>query len=150
MRPGDPYSVWLHWTPGEPHRFLGWYVNLEAPFVRTPIGVDTTDLSLDVVVTPGGEWSWKDEQYVRVWEDLGVFTPEETRRIYDAGHLAIAEIEARRPPFDDTWLDWRPDPSWAVPEVSADWDLIPGIEVAMFTGRNLTGLDPAFAVLAST
>ena len=52
MLPGMPYSIWLHWSRTSPRRFTGWYVNLEAPFVRTDIGVDTTDNSLDLVVMP--------------------------------------------------------------------------------------------------
>ena len=36
MRPGQPYSVWLHWTPNAERRFLGWYVNLEAPSRARP------------------------------------------------------------------------------------------------------------------
>ena len=60
MFPGEPYSIWLHWSRTPPRRFTGWYVNLEAPFVRTDIGVDTTDNSLDLVVTPDFECRWKD------------------------------------------------------------------------------------------
>src|SRR5690349_11942564 len=32
MFPGKPYSIWLHWTPDANREFLGWYVNLEAPY----------------------------------------------------------------------------------------------------------------------
>ena len=46
MFPGRPYSIWLHWSRTPPRRFTGWYVNLEAPFVRTDIGVDTTDRAI--------------------------------------------------------------------------------------------------------
>ena len=37
-----------------------WYVNLEAPFRRTPIGFDYSDEELDIVVLPDGSWSFKD------------------------------------------------------------------------------------------
>ena len=42
--------------------FTGWYVNFELPFVRTPLGFDTRDLALDLVVAPDGTWAWKDEE----------------------------------------------------------------------------------------
>ena len=42
-----------------------WYVNLETPFRRTAIGLDTTDLHLDVVFPPDlGKPQWKDEDEV--------------------------------------------------------------------------------------
>ena len=60
MYPETPYSVWLLWDV--PQRSLaGWYVNLEAPFARTEIGIDTQDHELDVVIRPDFSWYWKDE-----------------------------------------------------------------------------------------
>lgn len=43
-----------HW------RFLGWYVNFELPHAQTHDGLATMDLILDAVVSPAGEWTWKD------------------------------------------------------------------------------------------
>ena len=34
MRPDTASSIWLHWGAGAERPFLGWYVNIEAPFVR--------------------------------------------------------------------------------------------------------------------
>jgi predicted RNA-binding protein associated with RNAse of E/G family len=36
-------------------------INLQEPFRRTPIGIDTQDHELDVIVLTSGEWSVKDE-----------------------------------------------------------------------------------------
>ena len=42
-----------------------WYVNLEAEWVRTPIGFDTRDLILDVTVADDrSSWCLKDEQEI--------------------------------------------------------------------------------------
>lgn len=59
MFPGLPYSVWLFWE-GEDRAFTGYYVNFEEPFRRTPIGFDTNDHALDIVVAPDFRWMWKD------------------------------------------------------------------------------------------
>lgn len=141
MPVGARYSIWLHWAPQRPHEFLGWYVNLEAPFVRTPIGVDTTDDSLDVVVTPDLEWSWKDEHLAEGWIEAGVYTREETDQFFATGRGVIADIEARRFPFDGSWLAWRPDPAWPIPEVHPEWERYPGYDVPLTSGRRLHGVD---------
>lgn len=144
MRPDEHASIWLHWRPDATREFLGWYVNLEAPYVRTPVGVDTTDLSLDLVVWPDLIWEWKDEHLEKHFEDLGVFTPEESRRIRAHGEQVIAAVEARRPPFDGSFLDWRSPEHWGAPVVHEDWDLHPDVDPTLFTKRRLTGLDPIF------
>jgi len=41
MRPDTAHAVWWCFQQGE---FAGWYVNLEAPYVRRPDSVDTTRL----------------------------------------------------------------------------------------------------------
>ena len=147
MRPDEHSSIWLHWRPDAERAFLGWYVNIEAPYLRTPIGVDTTDLSLDLVVWPDFTWEWKDEHLEKHFEDLGVFTPGESRRIRLAGERVIEAVEARRPPFDGSWRDWRPPPAWTaapLPEVPEDWDTHPDVGFPLFTRRRLSGLDPLF------
>ena len=47
QRPAESYAVWHFWD-GPERRFAGWYLNLQRPFRRTPIGYDTQDLELDV------------------------------------------------------------------------------------------------------
>lgn len=159
MRPDTHSSIWLHWNSStsplpdartqhargtRQDAFLGWYVNIEAAYIRTPIGVDTTDLNLDVVVRPDLSWEWKDEAQHARFEALGVFTPDETRRIRAEGERVIADIDARRPPFDGAWLDWSPPTQWAPPEVHEGWDTHPDVAFPLFTRRRLTGVDPAF------
>ena len=57
MPRGARHSTWLFWRGGE---FLGWYVNMEAPYRRHELGLDTTDNIVDLWVTPGRAWRWKD------------------------------------------------------------------------------------------
>ncbi len=141
MQPGKPHSIWLHWSPEPPHTFLGWYVNLEAPFVRTQIGVDTTDNSLDLVVLPDYSWHWKDEDVTQHWIDLGIFSREDTDQFYRDGRAVIADLEARRFPFDGSWLNFRPDVRWGIPTVAEGWDRVPGYDLTLTTGRRVQGVD---------
>ena len=59
MFPGQAHSVWLFWE-GDDRHFARYYVNMEEPFRRTAIGVDTNDHALDIVVEPDLTWVWKD------------------------------------------------------------------------------------------
>ena len=140
MPPGARYSVWFHWSPQSPHEFLGWYVNLDSPHVRTSIGVDTTDDILDVVVMPDFQWWWKDEDQLPRWTNLEVYTPQEVEQFYVTGRAVIEDIEARRFPFDGSYLDWRPDPAWGIPEVHPHWDRVPGYDVPLTHFRPLRGV----------
>src|SRR5262249_24542348 len=46
--------------------FAGWYVNLQEPLRRSPVGFDTDDLVLDIWVEPDGSWHWKDEDELEI------------------------------------------------------------------------------------
>ncbi|MEZ4614620.1 MAG: DUF402 domain-containing protein [Caldilineaceae bacterium] len=86
--PGRGYSIGLTFDgQGE---FISWYGNLEAPFVRTPIGIDTRDFALDVIAYPDGRWQWKDEAEFARRLDLGIDTVEhQARRCWSRVHSAV-------------------------------------------------------------
>jgi uncharacterized protein len=111
------HSIWLFWT--EEWAFRGWYVNLQQPLVRTPIGFDTVDQVLDVRVKPDQSWAWKDEHELEMAVRLGRFSPQEAAAIRAEGMRLIAEW-----PFPTGWEDWRPDPSWPVPQLPEGWDRV--------------------------
>ena len=121
-----PYAVWFFFDPtGD---FSAWYVNLETPGVTwrdgTAGGIDTADWDLDVVVQPDRTWIYKDEDEMldRVAHGLLYWGPDE-RSIRSAGEYAVKLVEAGEFPFDGTWTDFRPDPSWPVPlDLPARWD----------------------------
>ena len=58
---GVHYSVILDWrSPGWKLRV--WYIYLQDPLTRTPIGFDYLDQFLDLVIEPDlSSWRWKDE-----------------------------------------------------------------------------------------
>lgn len=126
MYPGHDYSIWLSWRREAGERlFHGYYINVEEPFRRTSIGVDTNDHTLDVVVLPDLTWAWKDEDQLAERAANGVYVPEFASRIRATAEQALELLEARRSPFDGTWVEWAPDPSWELPVLLDNWNEVP-------------------------
>jgi hypothetical protein len=48
----------------------------------------------------------------RRWRHGDVILMEELE-----GERVIRRVEAREWPFNEPWPDWRPDPSWAAPQI---------------------------------
>lgn len=137
MFPEQPYSIWLHWSRTSPGQFTGWYVNLEAPFVRTDIGVDTTDHSLDLVITPDFDWRWKDAELTADWIQVGVYTQAETDRFFADGERVIEMAVQKEFPFDGSYLDWTPCPEWTLPTIHPEWSRVPGYDLNLTTRNRL-------------
>ena len=118
--PDTPYAVLMFWD--HEFRFGGWYVNLQSPLERTPLGFDTREHLLDVVIAADrGAWRWKDEDELAEAVDLGLFTEHDTVWFRYWGERAVEHILLREPPFDAPWEQWRPDPAWPIPTLGPDW-----------------------------
>lgn len=110
MLPETAYSVWWFFQEGD---FTGWYVNLEAPYVRRHDGVETKDLVLDIVVTPQRQWEWKDiHEFDRRTGHPLYFDSAAAAAIRAEGQRLVRLIEAGDFPFDGTHTDFRPEPGW--------------------------------------
>jgi len=128
MFAGRRHSVWLFWRRGDyedRRRFSSYYVNMEEPFRRTPIGFDTNDHVLDVVVAPDLSWQWKDDDQLADRVRAGVFPAAFAAEVRAEGERVIAALERRASPFADGWEHWSPDPSWSTPELPEGWDTLP-------------------------
>ncbi len=117
MREGDGHTVELFWD--EEWRFVGWYVNLQAPLVVRGDRFDTTDWALDIVVEPDATWRWKDEDDFAQALRLGVFDEQGAAQIRAEGERVIAER-----PWPTGWEDWRPPREWAALPLPVDWHLV--------------------------
>lgn len=113
------HAYWLFWDAN--WDLLSWFVNLQAPCVRTERGIRTTDFYLDLVVTPDLKWRWKDEDEFEALCGRGVFSPAERRAIVAEGELVAGQIEAREWPFNAAWPQWRPEASWPVSRINDHW-----------------------------
>jgi predicted RNA-binding protein associated with RNAse of E/G family len=122
----QPYSIWLSWDNAG--TFRGYYVNLEEPFRRTPIGFDTNDHQLDIVVTPELRWSMKDEDVVAERERDGSFSTEFVAELRRAAGRIVESIERRAAPFDGSWVAWRPERSWPTPTLHPRWNVEPAAQ----------------------
>ncbi|HEX6998586.1 MAG TPA: DUF402 domain-containing protein [Gammaproteobacteria bacterium] len=122
MLPGRAHAVLLSWEgEGRSRRLLKYFVNLEEPFRRTAVGVDTQDHTLDIDVTPGLQWSWRDEEELLAHVEHGFYTPELAAAVRAEGERVIGEMLAGTHACA-RWAHWRPDPEWPVPQLPAGWD----------------------------
>jgi hypothetical protein len=117
-RPWEPPGVLQLWPTGAAHAIWvfgeAWYVNLQEPFARAPLGVDTADQMLDLVRTRDGAWRWKDEHELDAAVAAGIFSDDERAAIRAEASRVIAAD-----PFPTGWEDWEPDPSWPLPALPA-------------------------------
>ncbi|MGC4191097.1 MAG: DUF402 domain-containing protein [Thermomicrobiales bacterium] len=114
-------SIWYWWNE-KTWEFIGAYVNLQWPLLRTPVGFDTADYLLDVVIHPDLSWEWKDEDELADAVEAGIVDPDLVRALRAEGERTIADLAARRWPFDTDYAGWRPDPAWTVPALPDGWD----------------------------
>ena len=113
-------SVWLFWGETD-WSFNGYYVNLQAPLEPNPIGFDTADYLLDIVVKPDFTWSWKDEDEFEVALEHELIPSVLLHAVRAEGRRFIREIEGRAWPFGKNLEQWRPDPEWEAPALPSNW-----------------------------
>jgi hypothetical protein len=129
LPPDVDHSVWFFFD--DFGQFAGWYINLEERAVRWDdgdlAGVDTVDQDLDIVVAPNRAWHWKDrdEFAERLALPDHYWVPDEAA-VWAEGRRVVKRVEAGEFPFDGTWTDFAPDPSWPVPHaLPPGWDRPP-------------------------
>jgi hypothetical protein len=123
MYPGEPYSVWIAWN--DAWELVWYYVNIEAPFVRTPIGVDTRDQVLDIAVSPDRTWRFKDDDELDAWVKVGAITADFAAKLWEIARDLSERVSRWGAPFCDGWETWRPPDRWAIPTLTKNWDQVP-------------------------
>jgi hypothetical protein len=122
------------WQASEGH-LRGYKVNIQSRYVRTPIGIDTTDNRLDLVMGPDLVWARKDVEQLAAAVASGLTYEWESALFHAEAERLIALIEARAYPFDGSWASWRPDPAWPHPVLPSGWHAVPGVEVDLNRAR---------------
>jgi hypothetical protein len=126
MQPGASHSVSLFWEgEGSARRFARYFVNMEEPFRRTLCGFDTQDHTLDVVVTPELEWSWRDEQELESHVSEKFYTQELADEARAEGQRVIDSFVSGTHPCLQSWAQWSPDPIWSIPQLPIEWSTTP-------------------------
>lgn len=116
----EPWSTW-RWLSPERSWSDQFYVNLEHPWQRTPIGFDTGDWILDIVVRSDRTWEYKDEDELE-WElAMGMVSPEWADRTWASAHRVVHTIREWGWPFTADWDSWLPAPDTPLPELAEDW-----------------------------
>ncbi len=110
VQPDAWHATWVWWTPD--WQFLGWYVNLQEPLIRTPDGFEHRDLQLDLVVAPDRAWRWKDEVDLDRSVETGVISAETAAKTRMEAERVIPLIEAGVHPFTTEMAGHRPLPEW--------------------------------------
>jgi hypothetical protein len=123
--PGSAHSIYVMWEAGV-HKLRCWYVQLEESLRRSPLGFDTMDHILDIVIKPDRSgWGWKDEDEFSDAEAIGVYTHEQAQSIRLEGERVIAQLNANASPFCDGWENWIPPVEWGIPSFPQGWEELP-------------------------
>ena len=127
--PGKAYSVWLFFN--DTGGLTSFYGNLEAPFVRSPVGLDSRDYALDLEMLPDGRWQFKDEAEFAERLRLGLDSPRHQARVREAAADLTQRLETNAFPFNH-WRHWRPPRGVKLPRLSrnfaADFGTAAGLE----------------------
>lgn len=122
--PGEAFCTYLMRKEGTLEQ-LCWYINLQEPVWRTPIGYDAMDHLLDVVVSPDmTSWHWKDEDELAEAVQVGYYSHEKAAQVRGEGEKAICLVTETRKAFYTEWQSWLPDSGWGLPRLSLFWDRI--------------------------
>lgn len=123
QQPGDSYAVWHFWD-GPEREFRYWYINLQDPFRRTPIGYDTQDLELDFLVYPSGDWEIKDAEVLDERVAEGRWDAHRVSEVRSLGARIAERLRAGERWWPLEYRDWRPEPDWLVPELPDGWESV--------------------------
>ena len=120
VEPEKYYSTMFFWND-KSNEFVCYYINFQLPIKRSQFGMDTLDLDLDLIVKPDLSFEWKDINEYQKGIETGIIWPDWVREIELAKQEVLNRIASRRYPFDKSWLDWRPDTTWAPPKFPEIW-----------------------------
>lgn len=123
LLPGRSHSVSLSWgVQGGTRRLLKYFVNMEEPFRRTPVGFDTQDHTLDIEVAPDLTWRWRDEQELANHVAEGFYTAALASAARAEGESAIEAIRRREHACVRGWPEWSPPAEWGIAPFVDGWD----------------------------
>jgi hypothetical protein len=128
QRPDDDCAVFVFWHGAE-RSVKSWYINLQEAFRRTPIGFDTQDLELDLVVELNGTFEFKDADVMAERIAEGRFDADQVAAIEKIGDGLADRLRDGQMWWDSAWAGWIPDPSWTPVALPAGWVDVPTVPV---------------------
>lgn len=124
QRPDDAYSVDVFWD-GPDRDFSCWYLNLQEPFHRTPLGFDTMDHEIDVLVLPDGSIHEKDQDLFAEAVQNGKFSAAEAGEILTTRDHVVEMVRGGDRWWNDNWREWAPPASWTAEALPHCWAQLP-------------------------
>lgn len=119
----------VHRFIGMDQALIGWYVNFERPYRRTPIGIDTFDLFLDLTIELDlSRHTWEDEDEYAHGRRLGLIDDASHAQVEEARFRVLGMIESRQGPFSADWTSVQRDPTWPIPKLPADVLTVPAAQ----------------------
>lgn len=82
------------------------------------------DLMLDLIVDQDKSLRWKDEDEFEALVGSGIISDIEAQCVRDAAQAVLRDLDQDELPFCRPWHDWRPEPSWVIPELPAGWHTV--------------------------
>jgi len=122
--PGAGYAIYAMWEK-DSYDLGCWYINLQEPLSRIPIGFDTMDYLLDINVSPDrSEWSWKDGGDFNEAVKAGKIPIDKAETIRSEGEKAIQLLQEDSTYFFGKWESWKPSSEWKIPSIPEGWGKI--------------------------
>lgn len=118
------YYATIYFWKNDNNKFLCYYINFQSPFQRSHCGFDTLDLELDIIINPDHSWEIKDSDDYQKGLERGTILPEWTQEIEVAKAEVLDKLTNKQYPFDNSWLNWRPDSAWSAQKLPKAWDKI--------------------------
>ena len=87
-------------------------------------GIDVDDHALDLIVAADGTWSWKDEDEFTTQTGDPLFWDADTAAgIRAEGERLLTDATRGVFPFDGSWRDFQPNPTWTPAPLPHWWDV---------------------------
>jgi hypothetical protein len=120
-QPGQWYAIMgLFEDNGE--RIEQWYINLQTPYQRTPLGFDYLDQELDIIVNRNlTSWHWKDEEKFLNAQRRRRISIEQAEHVRHVGENFLQQLQTGGMGLTDLWRDWQPPKHWHIPSLPDTW-----------------------------
>lgn len=119
--PGQWWATRIFWDAAT-GAVMGYYVDFVRPLRLHGAFLDTLDLALDIVVTPEGALTLKDEAEYEQLRELGWISPHDHDHVQQSLPSVVAAIESGSFPFDGSFLGWRWPAEWSAAVMPENWE----------------------------
>ena len=126
IEPEKWYSLLFFWSSDDERTPLQWYANVEVAAKRYSQGFESTDLILDVLISPDrSQVTRKDLDEFEAAVSSGVLAEAQAASARRAADDVIEAAKSGTGPFGEGWPGWKPERN-IVTVLPDDWWLVDG------------------------